>query len=108
MSETTHPDDDFAAHAQKVLSTLNATHKVAALLELRQQLHAEQHAVKSTLAAGVWTPSAATLNERNNAYLERAKTLLTAAEFEAVFGISPDQQINLVDPSIPASRTKRE
>jgi hypothetical protein len=101
MREQVAPDDDFAAHAQKTLASLNAEHKVAALLELRQQLHAEQHAVKFTLATGVWTPSAEALNERNNAYLERAKSLLTPTEFEAVFGFPPSEKINLVDPTVP-------
>jgi hypothetical protein len=104
MGTNISPEDDFAAHAQRALSAMDASHKVAPLLELRQQLHAEQHAVKSTLATGAWTPSAAVLNERNNAYLERAKKLLTPAEFEAVFGFSPDKKINLVDPSVPANR----
>jgi hypothetical protein len=94
------PDDDFAAHAQVVLASMDAAHKVAPLRELREQVHIEQHALKSTLASGIWTPSADALNERNNAYLASAKSLLTAAEFEAVFGFPPDQTIELVDSSI--------
>jgi hypothetical protein len=83
-----------------VLASMDAAHKVAPLLELREQVHIEQHALKSTLASGIWTPSADALNERNNAYLASAKSLLTAAEFEAVFGFPPDQTIELVDSSI--------
>ncbi len=89
-------DDEFTAHAKAALASVNAEHKLAPLVALRQQVHTDQLAKKAAFAQA----SAEELNARNNAYLESAKTLLTPTEFEAVFGFPPNQTITLVDPAM--------
>lgn len=99
-STTMAPNDDFAIHAEQALAALNASDKLAPLLALRQRVLEEQLALRKTILSNAGTPSANALNQRNQAYLQRAAALLTSAEFEAVFGFAPGQAINLVDPSI--------
>ena len=89
-------DDEFTAHARAALASVNAGHKLEQLIVLRQQVHTDQLAKRTTFVQA----SAEELNARNNAYLQSAKALLTPAEFEAVFGFTPEQTIALVDPTM--------
>jgi DNA-binding protein HU-beta len=46
------------------------------------------------------TPTASTLNAANRRMIDQAAALLGKANFERVFGFSPDQKFNLVDPQL--------
>jgi hypothetical protein len=97
---TMDANDDFAIHAKQALAALNASDKLAPLLALRASVREEQLAQREAVLKGAVMPSAEALNERNQAYFQRAAALLTSQEFEAVFGFAPSRTIDLVDPTI--------
>lgn len=82
--------DDFEARASEVLQARSDL--LSQLISLRSdcQLSLSQLALLA--------PSAATLNENHQLYLDRAAELLGPKYFEEVFGYPPGQRIDLIDP----------
>ena len=89
------PPDDFEAHARKVLAGEDPK-LLADLLALRTDVLR----FNAQRWPGFTAPDANTLNARNQHLLDQAAKLLGPERFQAIFGFSPDQKINLVDPTI--------
>jgi hypothetical protein len=89
------PPDDFEAHARKVLAGEDPK-LLADLLALRTDVLR----FNAQRWPGFTAPNANTLNARNQHLLDQAAKLLGPERFQAIFGFSPDQKINLVDPTI--------
>jgi len=95
MSDGADPGlrDEFEDHVGKVLGADDASRLL--VLRARFQNDAAAHAhIKAALTAHE-------LNARNQRFLDDAAKLLSAADFNAIFGIKPGTKINLVlsDPS---------
>ncbi|MBI5113855.1 MAG: hypothetical protein HZA68_17955 [Rhodovulum sp.] len=87
------PPDDFEARAREVLAGQPDT--LANLLALRVDTR--------RFAAQAWpgaTPSAETLNARNQHLLDQAAGVLRPDEFEAIFGVAPGTKVELIDPTM--------
>lgn len=89
--------DEFEQHLRKSLGTGNED-IIAKLLALRNEGHAQRADVM--LLQNRKPVTAETINERNQQILDKAKELLGDELFTKVFGYSPDNKINLVDPAI--------
>jgi len=87
--------DDFEKRAREVLSDGDAK-VLADLLSLRT----ETNRFVAQKWPGSAPPSADVLNSRNQHLLNQAAKLLGPQKFEAIFGFSPEQAIDLVDPNI--------
>jgi hypothetical protein len=87
--------DDFETRAREVLDQQNPK-LLADLLALRSEVN--------RFAAQKWPgfapPSAEVLNARNQHLIEQAAKLLGRENFIEIFGFSPDEMTNLVDPNI--------
>lgn len=103
------PTDTFQRHARRALGP-DAADKASALQQLREEIQADSEARKArSTIAGVASPEAmaAELNARNRDYLKRAAEKLGRDGFIRVFGFSPDETVNLVDPAqFPAPTVK--
>ena len=86
--------DDFEAHARVVLG--DDPEMLSRLLALKGEVN--RFAAQSI--PGFAPPSAAALNTRNQHLIDQAAILLGRERFERVFGFSPDETIDLVDPSV--------
>ncbi len=86
--------DDFEKRAREVIG--NEPKLLADLLALR----AETQRFAAQKWPGVAPPSAATINARNQHLIDQAAKLLGPEKFTAIFGFSPGQKIDLVDPNI--------
>ena len=86
--------DDFQAHASEILG--DDPEVLAKLLALKGEV--QSFAARAT--PGFSPPSAVALNARNQHLIDQAAILLGREKFERVFGFSPDEPINLVDPMI--------
>jgi hypothetical protein len=93
--------DDFEERARKVLKTRDPK-LLSDLLALRTDVH--------RFAAQRWpgldAPGEVTLNARNQHLLDEAAKLLGPEKFKEVFGFSPGERINLVDPQIKPTSDK--
>ena len=90
--------DDFADQARAVLG--DDPERLAALLSLRSNVH-------TYLAArvpGFTAPTAEMLNARNQHMLDQAALLLSPAQFEALFGVAPNERVDLIDPDMAAAQ----
>ena len=103
------PTDTFQRHVRKALGPGEAD-KASALQQLREEIQADAEVRRSRMTiAGVTSPeaTAAELNARNREYLKRAAEKLGREGFIRVFGFSPDETVNLVDPAqFPAATMK--
>ncbi len=86
--------DDFEKRAREVLG--NEPKLLADLLALR----AETQRFAAQKWPGFTPPSAATINARNQHLIDQAARLLGSERFTEIFGFSPGQNIDLVDPTI--------
>ena len=86
--------DDFEAQARSVLA--DDPELLSKLLSLR----GEVQSFAAQTIPGFAPPSADLLNARNQHLIDQAAILLGKERFERVFGFSPDEPINLVDPSM--------
>jgi DNA-binding protein HU-beta len=86
--------DEFEKHARASLR--NEPGLVDRLLMLRKQIQEEGEQAWSKSRA----PTASMLNTANRRMIDQAVSLLGKAKFERVFGFSPDQKFNLVDPQL--------
>jgi DNA-binding protein HU-beta len=90
--------DEFEKHARAALR--NAPRLVDRLLVLRKQIQEEGERAWSKSRP----PTASMLNASNRRMIDQAASLLGKSNFERVFGFSPDQQFNLVDPELMRSQ----
>lgn len=90
--------DDFEARARQVLE-----HEDPKLLSDLLALRTEVHRFATQQWPGILPPSAEAINARNQHLLDQAAVLLGRDKFIAIFGFSPDEKINLVDPTIQRS-----
>jgi len=95
--------DDFEKRAREVLGDTDQK-LLADLLALRT----ETNQFVAHKWPGIAPPSADLLNSRNQHLIDQAAKLLGPQKFEAIFGFSPDQKINLVDPHIQQSGTNQQ
>jgi DNA-binding protein HU-beta len=86
--------DEFEKHARASLR--DEPGLVDRLLMLRKEIQEEGEQAWSKSRP----PSASTLNTANRRMIDQAASLLGKANFERVFGFSPDQKFNLVDPQL--------
>jgi DNA-binding protein HU-beta len=86
--------DEFEKHARASLR--NEPGLVDRLLMLRKQIQEEGEQTWSKSQA----PTASMLNAANRRMIDQAASLLGKANFERVFGFSPDQKFDLVDPQL--------
>ena len=93
--------DEFEKHARATLK--NEPELVGRLLVLRNEIQREGDKAWSKSRA----PSASMLNAVNRRMLDRAAALLGPANFERVFGFSPDQEFDLFDPDAMRAAKKR-
>jgi len=89
--------DDFEARAREVLGADDP--KLLDLLRLRSDVH--QFAARAWPGTG--QPSADALNARNQHLLDEAARLLGPEKFKEIFGVSPGEKVDLVDPEISDS-----
>lgn len=90
----TESPDDFEEHARSVLADNPA--RLAQLLTLRGQVQS----FAAQAGPALVPPGADYLNERNQHLLNQAAALLSADEFQRIFGIAPGERIDLVDPNV--------
>ena len=92
--------DEFEKHARAALQ--DSPGLANRLLTLRKQVQDEGEKAwsKSRL------PTASMLNDTNRRMIDKAASLLGPAKFELVFGFSPNEKFNLVDPRIMRPETK--
>src|ERR1700682_5959638 len=86
--------DEFEKHARASLR--DEPGLVDRLLMLRKQIQEEGEQAWSKSRP----PSASMLNAANRRMIDQAASLLGKTNFERVFGFSPDQKFNLVDPQM--------
>jgi DNA-binding protein HU-beta len=86
--------DEFERHARASLR--DEPGLVDRLLMLRKQIQEEGEQAWSKSRP----PSASMLNAANRRMIDQAASLLGKTNFERVFGFSPDQKFNLVDPQM--------
>ena len=86
--------DEFEARAREVLGS-DAT-RLQNLLRLRTEVH--QFAARAWPGTG--QPNAEALNSRNQHLIDEAAKLLPPDKFEAIFGFSPGEKIDLVDKDV--------
>ncbi len=91
--------DEFEKHARASLR--NEPGLVERLLMLRKQIQEEGEQAWSKSRA----PTASMLNTANRRMIDQAVSLLGKANFERVFGFSPDQKFNLVDSRLMRLQT---
>lgn len=94
-------NDAFARHARTTLGPASAG-KVEELLKLRAQVQNDPMAARLKpmgLADTSPEAAAAALNARNLTIMQQAATILGKEGFTKVFGFSPDEAVNLVDPA---------
>jgi len=89
------PPDDFEARARQVLEQENPK-----LLSDLLALRADTQRFATQRWPGLSPPSAETLNARNQHLLNQAAQLLGPSKFKEIFGFSPGEKIDLVDPTI--------
>ena len=87
--------DDFEERARAILGK-SSPQQLDQLLKLR----AESQSILSQKRTEAVRPSAEELNARNQQVLDEAAKILGAEKFKELFGHSPDERINLVDPSM--------
>jgi hypothetical protein len=87
--------DDFEARARAVLGA-DDPKALNDLLALR----AETHRFSAQAAPGFAPPPAEALNLRNQHLLDQAALLLGPDRFRQIFGFSPEERIDLVDPTV--------
>lgn len=103
---TAATDDAFARHARATLRHRDAD-ALKALLELRQTIHASRSEQSAAMQMTAQTPTAEELNKRNRQFIKQAADLLGKDKFIQVFGFSPDETVDLVDPDqMPGSALK--
>jgi hypothetical protein len=88
--------DEFERHAREILVTDAQSEQLRALLQLRQSVLTDNMRLSTE---GAFT-SAKGLNARYNQFLREAATLLDPADFKQVFGISPNETIDIVDEKV--------
>jgi DNA-binding protein HU-beta len=86
--------DEFEKHAR--VSLRDEPGLVDRLLVLRKQIQEEGEQAWSKSRP----PSASMLNTANRRMIDQAASLLGKANFERVFGFSPDQKFDLVEPQL--------
>jgi hypothetical protein len=91
--------DDFESRAREVLQAEDAK-LLGDLLALR----ADTHRFAAQRWPGFAPPDAEALNARNQHLLDQAAMLLGPDRFKAVFGFSPHERVQLVDPEVERSR----
>lgn len=108
-SMSTPEDDEFAARAQSVLGSKGSSQKLTALLALRARAQAGLAAHKASVMTGAAAPSADVLNAQHRQYLKEAARLLTAEQFNDLFGIATSQidSVELVVPSMLGQGNER-
>jgi hypothetical protein len=87
--------DDFEARARQVLE-----HEDPKLLSDLLALRADTQRFTAQRWPGSSPPSAEALNARNQHLLDQAAQLLGSDKFKEIFGFSPDEKIQLVDPTV--------
>ena len=87
--------DDFEARARRVLEEQDPK-----LLSNLLALRADTRRFAAQQWPGGAAPSAEALNARNQHFLDEAARLLGPDKFKGIFGFSPDEKIQLVDPTI--------
>ena len=92
--------DEFEKHARAALQ--DSPGLANRLLTLRKQVQDEGEKAWSKSK----TPTASMLNDTNRRMIDKAASLLGPAKFELVFGFSPNEKFNLVDPRIMRPETK--
>jgi DNA-binding protein HU-beta len=92
--------DEFEKHARAALQ--GSPDLVDQLLTLRKQIQDEDEKAWSKSK----TPTASLLNSANRRMIDRAALLLGPVKFKLVFGFSPTEKFNLVDPRVMRSETK--
>ena len=93
--------DDFETRARQVLEGEDPK-----LLSDLLALRADTHRFAAQRWPGATPPSAETLNARNQHLLTQAAQLLGPSHFKKIFGFSPDEQVQLVDPTIKQSNNE--
>lgn len=88
------PRDDFERRAQEVLA--GEPKRLARLLQMRASF--QSFAASDLPETGA--PSAASINARNQRFLDQAAEILGAPRFERLFGFHIGQKVDLVDPEI--------
>jgi hypothetical protein len=93
---TAVPPDEFEELVAKVLGPDPLPHATQ-LLNLRAQFHASAAANAHATRA----PTAEELNERNQRFLDQAAKILSASDYQQIFGAAPGQKVKLVRPDRP-------
>ena len=90
---TSVPPDEFEQRVAEVLGP-DRLRLAAQLLNLRARFHtaaaAEAHAMRA--------PTADELNERNQRFFDDAAKILSASDYERIFGVEPGRKVKLVRP----------
>jgi hypothetical protein len=97
---TDDSDDDFDKDARRILPP----DRFAKLKALREQFGVElQLGAEAKIDRLPSKQAAAEINDAINMYLREVAKLLSRSEFESLFGFSPEQRIELVDPDMVGS-----
>src|SRR5260370_14142874 len=92
---TAVPPDEFAELVVKVLGD-DRLPLATQLLNLRAQFHAAAAAQARTARA----PTADELNDRNQRFLDDAAKILSASDYEKIFGVEPGRKVRLGRPGL--------
>ncbi|VWB80375.1 hypothetical protein BLA14095_03710 [Burkholderia lata] len=93
------PDvDDFQQHLRSVLTGQQAEKKIQALMRRRSAFM--ERVERMQALPDERAPSASQLNEMYSSFLREAAHILGDHDFELVFGESPQEEMNIVDPAI--------
>lgn len=94
------PDvDDFQKHLQASLKGRQADDKIKLLMDHRRAFMAQVERLQYA-APGSGAPSASELNRLYSSFLHAAAGILGEEDFKLVFGELPQEDMNIVDPTI--------
>ncbi|MGF6539661.1 hypothetical protein [Paraburkholderia youngii] len=98
--------DDFQEHLQATLKGPDAQAKIESLMNHRRAFMVRVERLQYA-PQGSDAPSASELNQAYSSFLHDAADILGAEDFERVFGERPQDQMNVVDPSIYEQSLRR-
>jgi hypothetical protein len=101
------PDvDDFQEHLQATLKGQGADDKIKSLMNHRRAFMVQVERMQYAPPGGDM-PSASELNQLYSSFLRDAASILGERDFELVFGEPPQDEMNVVDPTIYEANVRR-